>query len=155
MIIWGGHKHIRWYASWMFLYRTLFRTLPNNFPIKSVFRKLIKVLCWLWIFTYATIFILSYGNVLFCFTNITVATITFSLMHYRWGVPCLILQIKKFSYVFCFPNYNKVVFLFYKNISMHIVHLINRKVFQLKLIFPWFSSSRQFGIKDSHFCWWE
>ena len=36
---------------------------------------------------------------------------------------------KKCSYVSCFPGYNKIVFVFYKKISMHIVHLIDKKVF--------------------------
>ena len=52
----------------------------RNFPVKSVFRKLIKMLCWLWIFTSVTMFIRSYCNIPSCFTDIIFATITYTLV---------------------------------------------------------------------------
>ena len=65
----------------------------ENFSMKSVFRKLTKMLCWLWVFTYVTMFIPSYSNISTCFTDIIFATITFFLRHYRWDVARRILQI--------------------------------------------------------------
>ena len=93
-------------------------SFSGNFPIKSVFRKLIKMLCWLWIFTYVTMFIPSYSNISTCLTDIIFATITFSLIHYRRNVARLILQIEWWSYVPCFPNYNKEVLFFCKTFQI-------------------------------------
>ena len=96
----------------------LYRNSSKKFPVKSVFRKLIKILCWFWIFTYVTMLIPSYGNISTFFTDIIFATITFSLIHYRWDVACLILQIKQWSYIPCFPNYNKGVLFFCKSFQL-------------------------------------
>ena len=65
-----GRAHTHNVISFMNL--SLFYFIWNsseNFPIKSVFRKLIKMLCWLWIFTYVTMFIPSYSNIPNCFTE--------------------------------------------------------------------------------------
>ena len=91
----------------------------KNFQIKSVFRKLIKVLCWLWIFTYVTIFISSYGKVLSCFTNIIFPTITFS---YTTDEVWLVLSFKLNIDASCFPSYIKGVFFFCKILQFWVLN---------------------------------
>ena len=98
----------------------------ENFPIKSVFRKLIKMLCWLWIFTYVTMFILPYSNISTCFTDIIFATITFSLMHYRWDVAHLILQINDLM-LLAFQIITKEHFSFVKLSNFLIKGMIDKR----------------------------
>ena len=132
----------------------------KNFPVKSVFRKLIKMLCWLWNFTYATLFNSPYGNISSCFTDIIFATIAFSLIHYRWDVARLIVQIKWWPYVSCFPNNSKGVFYFCKTFQFSdklqcIMFIWSAKCTLIEIVFQCLNWNSQLRIKESHFFWSE
>ena len=102
----------------------------KTFPVKSVFWKLIKMFCWLWIFTYATMFIPSYDNLSSCFTDIIFARSHFpsQTKDETWLV--LSYKLNSDLYVPCFLNYNKGAFFFFKTKLSHKLQ---------RIMFTWFA----------------
>ena len=102
----------------------------KDFPVKSVLRKLTKMLCWQSIMALCS----SHLMVTFC----PVLMIQFlPQLHFPSNTTdktWLVLSFKSNSdLVSCFPNYKKVFFFvkpsIFKKTSMHNVHLIGKEAF--------------------------
>ena len=103
-----GHKHIAYYASWIFLCLTLFAFLLKIFQLN---------LCsgnWYRCFAGSEFLPMSlcschYAHLMitFCPVSLIFTIIVFSFLHYRWNVACLtflVFQIITNEYFFVKPS---------------------------------------------------
>ena len=99
-----GHKHIICFINLSYSY--FIWNSSKNFPVKTVFRKLLKMLCWLWIFTFVTI---CQTLILCCILYRTFFFVSFQLIvQYRYLVGVLCIHLIH-SVVFYNPFYTMFI----------------------------------------------